>query len=61
MPGRMRVSFKEPHPSKRPGLERVVMEVQTGADAPQDHLVVSGRDGTTLIDVSAPDEPDEAA
>jgi hypothetical protein len=61
MPGRIKVSFKEPPTSKRPGLERFVMTVQAGADKPQDHLVVSGRDGVTLTDVSAPPERPEAA
>ena len=60
MPGRMSVRIT-PKPSRRGDLKRFEMEVQTGADKPQRHLVVSGRGGATLIDVSAPPEEPEAA
>jgi hypothetical protein len=58
MPGRMSVRIT-PKPSRRGDLKRFGMEVQTGADKPQRHLVVSGRDGATLIALSAPEEDSE--
>jgi len=45
-----------PQPSRRGDLKRFGLTVKTGADKPQRHLVVTGRDGRTLIGLSAPEE-----
>jgi hypothetical protein len=58
MPGRLSVRVV-PKPSRRGDLKRFGLTVKTGADKPQRHLVVSGRNGATLIALSAPEEDSE--